>query len=72
MIRIMKILFNGKKPVNVQSATTSQRIGPERKRLTRELKAIDKSAKKITYEVKKMKRQIDTALALAVATGGLK
>ncbi len=72
MIRILRVLFDGKKPVNVSSAVNTGIVEPQRIELANQLKEIDNSYKRMTVEAKKMKRQIDTALAIALSTGGLK
>lgn len=71
-MKILEILFNGKKPINVTEAVTAVRVEPQRQRLNKTLKQIDQSYKKMDKEAKKMKRSIDTALAIAISTGGLK
>lgn len=72
MIRLLKVLFDGKKPVNVAETVGAVRVEPERRVLADKLKQIDQSYKKIDRETKRMKRAIDTALAIAMSTGGLK
>lgn len=72
MNRLFELLFNGKKPVPVPQAVGSASVEPQRIELERKLREIDRSYKKIEVEGKRMKKTIDSALALAIATGGLK
>lgn len=72
MMRLFKILFNGGKPVDVSSVVGAVRVEPQRQEIARQLREIDESYRKIGMEAKKMKKSIDTALAIAMATGGLK
>jgi hypothetical protein len=71
MMRLFELLFCGKKPVNITAAVSAVRVEPQRRELAKQLQEIDRSYKKIDVEAKKMKRRIDTALAIAMSTGGL-
>lgn len=68
MTNILKLLFSKNKPVSIHG---SLRVEPERKKLNKELRRIDESFKRIDRENRKMKKSIDTALAIAMTTGGL-
>lgn len=72
MNRILELLFGGKRPVNVSAAIGAVRVEPQRKKLEVKLHEIDQSYDKINKEAKKMKKSIDTALAIAMSTGGLR
>ena len=71
-MRLLDALFNGKKPISVKRVVEPSRIEPQRRKLTHQLQQIDKGYKKIDSENKKMKREIDIALAIAISTGGLR
>lgn len=72
MNRVLELLFKGKRPVDVEAVVHAKRVEPERRKLTKELGKIKKSYHLINTEVKKMKKSIDTSLAIAIATGGLR
>lgn len=72
MIRIFRILFDGKKPVNVKEAVNKGSADPHKREIVKQLNEIDKSYHKIDQEAQRMKRRIDTALAIAMSTGGLR
>ena len=72
MIRILRILFDGKKTVDVREAVNQGSVEPRKKEIVKQLNEIDKSYHKIDQEAQKMKRRIDTALAIAMSTGGLR
>lgn len=71
-MRIFELLFDGKKPIDVSSKVAEVRVEPQRQELAKKLRQIDQSYKKIDREAQRMKRTIDTALAIAISTGGLR
>lgn len=72
MMRLLELLFNGRKPVDVNAAVNTGVLQPQRDRLTEELHHISKSYEVIDKEMHKMKKEIDTAVAIAISTGGIK
>lgn len=72
MRRLFKLLFNGNKPVNVADAVGAVRVEPQRRIVAAHLREVNRGLRNINKEAKLMKRTIDTALALAISTGGLK
>lgn len=70
--KILNLLFDGKGPVNVSATISAVPVDSDRRELTQHLLEIDKGLKKIDNEAKRMKKKIDTALAIAISTGGLK
>lgn len=71
MIKFLELLFNGKKPVDVSATISAIPVNPQRQIMTQHLREIDRSFKKIDKEAKRMKKKIDTALAIAISTGGI-
>lgn len=72
MLRVLDLLFNGKRPVDVSTVVHAKRVEPQRRKLAHEMERIQKSYKRIGFEAKKMKKTIDTSLAIAIATGGIR
>jgi len=71
MSNFLQLLFDGKKPLPVHTATITPEVSLERQHLNESLKKINQKYYKINKDAKKMKEEIDIALAIALTTGGL-
>lgn len=72
ILKLLKSLFDGKREIDAKKTTNQPKVDIQRKKLDTELMGIHQSIHVIESEARKMKRQVDTAVRIAQATGGLR